>query len=263
MTTMSAGKLGAVVEPDAGDMGLAQDRMGVRLAAHGDAAILERLLQQVAGRGIELALHQGRHEMENRDLHALGLQARRRLEPEQAAADDDGMPALPGRFEHLVDVVEVAVGDHARQGRAGDRHHEGHRAGGDEEPVVVRRRSVRCGHTLAGAVDLDDLLAAMKRDAVRLVPGIVVDQDVLIGLFAGEDGREHDAVVVHPRLGAEDGHVVCTGSALEQLLQGTACGHAVADDDKLLGHLSLPEKVKNPRGLLLGTRPQAQKRRLK
>ena len=97
---------------------------------------------------------------------------------------------------------------------------------------------------MAGAVDLDDLLAAMQRDAVGLVPGIVVDQDVLVGLFAGQDGREHDAVVVHPRLGAENGDVVGPRSALEQLLQRTASGHAVADDDQLLGHLSLPEKVK-------------------
>ena len=114
------------------------------------------------------------------------------------------------------------------------------------EPVATRSRSYSAVvpsaavTRLRGAVDLDDLLAAMKRDAVRLVPGIVVDQDVLIGLFAGEDRREHDAVVIHPRLGAEDGHVVCTGSALEQLLQGTACGHAVADDDKLFGHRHSP-----------------------
>ena len=47
-----------------------------------------------------------------------------------------------------------------------------------EELVVFGDRAIRRDHALRLAVDLDDLLAAVERDAVRLVPGIVMDQDV-------------------------------------------------------------------------------------
>ena len=47
-----------------------------------------------AGGGVELALHQPRHQVHDRDLHAAQLQAVGRLEPQQAAADDHGVAVL-------------------------------------------------------------------------------------------------------------------------------------------------------------------------
>ena len=47
----------------------------------------------MAGGGIELALHQGRHQVHDGDVHALRLQAGGGLEAEQAAADDHGAAA--------------------------------------------------------------------------------------------------------------------------------------------------------------------------
>ena len=52
---------------------------------------LDRPLQQIAGGRIELALHQRRHQMQHRDVHAARLQSGGGLEPEQAAADHHGL----------------------------------------------------------------------------------------------------------------------------------------------------------------------------
>ena len=55
---------------------------------------------------IELALHQRRHQVHDRDVAALHLQATRRLEPEQAAADDHGLRAGPRPPQELARVVQ-------------------------------------------------------------------------------------------------------------------------------------------------------------
>ena len=67
------------------------------------------------------------------------LQAGRRFEAEQAAADDDRLGARLRGEQHGVDVVEVAVGEHAGQVVARHRNDERHRAGGDDQLVVAAR----------------------------------------------------------------------------------------------------------------------------
>ena len=66
------------------------------------------------------------------------------------------------------------------------------------------------------------------------VPAVAMDDDFLERLLARENRRQHDAVVVDARLGVEDRHVVGVGRRLEQLFQGAARRHAVADDDQAL-----------------------------
>ena len=90
----------------------------------------------MAGGGIELALHQGRHQVHDRDVHALRLQAGGGFEAQKAAADDHGIAARLGGQQHGLDVVEVAVGQHARQVVAGHRDDDGVGAGGDDQLVV-------------------------------------------------------------------------------------------------------------------------------
>ncbi len=109
------------------------------LGHHLDAARFDGALQQVAGGRVELTLHQRRHDVQHGHVHVLHCQARRRFEPEQAAADDHRLcPRLCGE-QHGVDVVEVAIGEDAGQIVAGHRNDERHRAGGDDELVVARR----------------------------------------------------------------------------------------------------------------------------
>ncbi len=77
-------------------------------------------------------------------------------QPEQAAADDHRLRARLGGEQHGVDVVEVAIGDDARQVLAGHGDDEGHRAGGDHQLVVGFGDAVVGGHGLCCAVDRDD-----------------------------------------------------------------------------------------------------------
>ena len=75
------GDLLATVEPHAGDALAAQD--GLRLGAHAelDAALLQRRLEQRAGRRVELPLHERVEQVHHGDVHAAqgepvrGLQA--------------------------------------------------------------------------------------------------------------------------------------------------------------------------------------------
>ena len=60
----------AVVEPDRLDLAVAQDGAGVGAGQDLDAALLDRLLQEVGSVGIELSFHQGRHQMDDGGLHA-------------------------------------------------------------------------------------------------------------------------------------------------------------------------------------------------
>ena len=209
----------AVGELDALDLAVADDRLGVGLGDDLDAARLDRLLQQVAGGRIELALHQRRHDVQHGDVHAAFLEAGGGLEAEQAAADDDGLGARLRREQHGVDVVEVAVGEHARQILAGHRNDERHRAGGDDQLVVGLRHAVVGGDGLGLAVDGDDLVALVERDAVLDVPAVAVDDDFLERLLARQNRRQHDAVVVHARFGVEDGDLVAVGRGFQQVLQ--------------------------------------------
>ena len=103
----------SVHEFDALDLAVSHNRLGVGLGHHLDAARLDRLLQKIAGGGIELALHQGRHDVQHGHIHAALLQPGRGFEAEQAAADDDGLGARLSCEQHGVDVVEVAVAQNA------------------------------------------------------------------------------------------------------------------------------------------------------
>ena len=92
-TTRSAGNLAAVGEQyRLGPLG-AEDLLGLAVGEEGDAARVEVAPQQFAGGGVELALHQRRHQMHDRDRHAAALQSPRRFEAEQPAADHHRAPA--------------------------------------------------------------------------------------------------------------------------------------------------------------------------
>ena len=75
------------------DVAVAEDRGGRAPEQHADAELLHLAEQVVAAVGIELPLHQRRHQVHDRDVAALHLQPARGLEAEQPAADDDGLHA--------------------------------------------------------------------------------------------------------------------------------------------------------------------------
>src|SRR3546814_6030920 len=63
------------------------------------------------------------------------------------------------------------------------------------------------------------------------------DLDVVEALLAREHGRQHDAVVIDARLGAENRYAIAVRIAREQFLDRAASGHAVADDDQVFARL--------------------------
>ena len=197
------------------------------------AALGQRLLQQLAGRLVQLALHQRGHDMHHGDIHAALHQAVGRLQAEQAAADDHRMLVHQGRVDHGLGVGNVAVGQHALQILAGNRQDERVRAGGHHQPVVLGAKGFPQGiagvHHAARPVHARHRPAGMQRDAVVRVPGPVVQHDFAQRLLACQHRREQDAVVVGMWLGAKHGDLVKLGRNFQQLFERTHAGHAIAN----------------------------------
>jgi hypothetical protein len=97
--------------------------------------------------------------MDDADLHAALLEAYGGFEPKQAPADLHRPPARLGGEQHGVDVVEVAVGEHAGKLRARNRNDDRRGAGGDDELVVRLDDAVLGGHRPRLAIDGDDAVA--------------------------------------------------------------------------------------------------------
>jgi hypothetical protein len=226
---------GAVVELDALDTISAEHLLGIGLGDDGDAAILEGLFQQIAGGGIKLTFHQGRHEVEHRDVHALHLEAGGGLKSKQATADDHDL-AAGAHGQHFVDVVEVTIGNDARQLMARHRGDERAGTGGNDELVVIGDDAVGGDDAAGFAVDQRDRRRLVQGDTVGSVPVIAMGDDVFVGLLARKDGGEHEAVIVHARFGIEDGDIELARCRLEQMFEHAPGGHTIADDDESFCH---------------------------
>jgi hypothetical protein len=223
-------QLRAVGEPDRAHAAVAYDRRGLRRHRELEPALLERAPEQLAGRRVELPLHERRVQVHDRHVHAALLQAVCGLEPEQPAADHDGSPRRARRRDHAIDVREVAIRDDAGQIVAGHGQHDRPRPRREYQPVVRRLDAALRDHAAPRAVDAHDLVAGVERDAVLGVPLWRVQHDVGYRLLGREHGREQNPVVVAVRLAAEHGDLVEIGRELQELLDGAHAGHAVADE---------------------------------
>jgi hypothetical protein len=170
------------------------------------------------------------------NLHALLHQAIGRLETEQAAADDHGPLVVARRGQHGVHVMDVAERNHAVPVLAGHRDDERVGASGQQQAVVVCAGAVVRDDLAFHAIDRSDGLALVKVDVVVDVPLLVVEHDVIDGLFAGQQRGEHDAVVVAVGFGAKHGDVVVVRCQFQQFLQCAYAGHAVAHQHEFFLH---------------------------
>ena len=209
----------------------AADGLGAASEQHADAQGFHPRRQVAATRGIELTLHERVHQVHDRHVAALHLEAARRLETEQPAADHDGLGAGPGAAEQRARVVERAEREHAVLVEPFDGRHPGGAAGREEQGVEGGHGAVLRRHGLRDRVDVRDAAADAQLDVVALVPFDRVERDVIRRLLAGQHRREQDPVVVDVCLVAEDRHVEPRRMLEDLLHAGHAC-HAVADDDQ-------------------------------
>ena len=201
---------------------------------------LQRRGEQRAGAGVELALHEAVEQVHDGDGAALGGDAARGLEAEQAAADDGGAldPALGGGEADRVAVGGVAEGVHAGEVDARDRRHERLRAGGEDELVVAQLVDVVEAEHAALGVDPRDHPADDELDVVVLVPLRRAQLQRLRILAADEDLRQPDAVVGRRALAA-DQRDRDVGVALAQRFAYGLAGDSSADDHDPTAHASI------------------------
>ena len=231
------GKFAPVLQPDRRDMAARTHDLRRIAAGHdGLPAPFQLGLEQIARCLIQLALHQGGHQVDDRDGHPAQRKAVRRLQPQQAAADHHSGSALFGGSYHPVHIVQIAKRDYACQILARHWNDKGIRPGGDQQAVVSLGPARLRGHCLRGAVDGHNRIACHQRDAVGRIPIGIVDDDFGKALFACQHGRKHDAVIVHARLCTEDRDLKPGGIAREDFFHRAAPGHAIADHHQSLLH---------------------------
>ena len=102
-----------------------QEFGGLLLERELQALVLKRLLQHARRRAVELALHQPRHYVHDRDIHAALFQAVGGLQPQQTASDHHRVPVAAGGLDHRIRVGDVAVADDAGQILSWHRQDEG------------------------------------------------------------------------------------------------------------------------------------------
>ena len=196
-----------------------------------DTALLKVTLQKVAGSLIELTLHQVPHQVQHGHVHAAHGKARGCFQTQQATADHHGLATLFGSRDHGVGVVQVAVSHNAGQILAIHRNDEGGRAGGDDE-LVIRHRAVCAGNGFGFAINLDHRFAETGDDAIGRIEIAIMGDDFLVGLLAGQDRRQHEAIVVSACLGVEQRDLEGLRIKFDQMFDQAAGCHTGTDDDE-------------------------------
>ena len=116
------------------------------------------------------------------------------------------MPAVLGHLQHVFDIFYLPEGDNTIQMVPFGGWDERIAAGGDEQSVIELFRTVLGHHSLFGSVDLSDQFPGpgMKSDAILLIPGEIVGDDVPESHFSCQHGRKHNTVIVTMRLCPEN-----------------------------------------------------------
>ena len=168
--------LAAVGERDRPDAALAEERLGGGAGDDADAAALELALQQVAGGGVELALHQGGHQVDHRHLHALLQEAGRGFQTEDATPDHGYFRPRTRMRDNAFDILERAQEIDAGKVRTKERRRVRRAAVGENAGVVGQLAALRQKRVLLDGIDADYPRFREQLDLILLVPtGLVVE----------------------------------------------------------------------------------------
>ena len=137
----------------------AGDFLGLAVGEKGDAARSRSRCSNSAGGGIELALHQRRHQVHERNRHAAPLKAPGRFETEQTAADDDGALCFRAPPRSSPRHRQCRGSAHVRAGRGRESAAPAASSRWRAIAVVRRRRAVGEYDRRGGAVDRDGGIA--------------------------------------------------------------------------------------------------------
>jgi hypothetical protein len=228
--------LPAVGQAHAADAVGADHVGGEDVEVDGDPERLDALLEDRAGLGVELHIHEVRHGVHELDVQAVTLQRTGRLQAEQPATHHHGALARTGLGQQSAGLVDGAEPVDAGQQVAVlgldplHRRDERVAAGGEDEVVVGGGRAVGGVDELRRGVDPLGADAGPQAHAVVGVPVVAVEDDVALVLLAGQHRRQHDPVVVSVQLVAEDGDPELLATPpLEHFLDEASAGHPVAD----------------------------------
>src|SRR5262249_36883566 len=189
----------AVSESQSGDVAVAEYGRSVLVEMNLHAHRFHRTFERRARRGVELNLHQMRHQVHDVNLRVQTEQAARRLQSEQAAADHSRTPAAPGVIHYRLAIVERAKNEDAlfvcglRIAGRGliltvidvetfERRDERRTARRNDKMIVSPDPSIAIGRAdnpLRLAINRRHAHASMQLHAARLVPRERVDEDVL------------------------------------------------------------------------------------
>ena len=163
-------EVAAAVEGHPLDLAVAEDRLRRGADPHADPERLDLLDEQPRPRVVHLPRHQPGHELDDVGLEAEVVGGLGRLEPEQPPADDGGALDALGVGDDRLEVLDGAVDEDAPLVDAGNRRHEGGRAGGQHHPVVGNLPPPRRPHDPGLAVDGRRPVADVQLDPPLGVP---------------------------------------------------------------------------------------------
>ena len=197
----------AVGERDAGHAAiLAVDPLQTRVEVHGGAPGFVRLGIELRDRGRDGAAHHPRQRLD--DVHFLAEFAgdRRKLQPDEAGADDDdGLGGLEARVDGVGFGERAQVHDPVEVG-AFERQQPVAGAKGEHQMVIRKRRAGGEMDARGRAVDSCHAVAEQEVDAAGFVEGVRPQHQPVGGHLAQEISLgERRALVGRRRLVADDG----------------------------------------------------------
>ncbi len=105
--------------------------------------------------------------------------------------------------------------------------------GGKDQLVIAFHTATARGDCFCCPINRHSRIACDQFNSIIIIPCLVVDDDVFKAFLPREQGREHDAVVIHPRFRPENCDPEPAAIAFENFLDRTTPGHAIADNDQV------------------------------